>query len=74
MLRGRIPARSDGRSSQYSLGLGGLDMICERSLYPAVIFDSHTVVWWRFPYQRAGGTISEGDCGLGIWDESPVAE
>jgi hypothetical protein len=60
MLRGRIPARSDGRSSQYSLGLGDLDMICERSLYPTVIFNLNTVVGWRFPYQRAGGTISEG--------------
>jgi hypothetical protein len=55
-----IPARSDGHSSQYSPGPGDLVATCvsyftcsEQSCLESCI--SITVVWWRFPYQRAEG-------------------
>jgi hypothetical protein len=65
MLCDCIPARSDGRSSQCSLGLGDLNIICLERLISKKLVDFFTIVWWRFPYQRAMGTVRDGVQAIG---------
>ena len=64
MVYGCIPARSDERSSRYSPELA--DLITAEISYRVQFFHPFlerevcTIVWWRFPNQRAGGTVSRG--------------